>query len=157
MTSRSAGRTLIAASGLFLLPLSAHAVGNRPGLSRTQPTMAQYAQDLSGSSPAKRRYAARVLLRQVRTARRQAATGPEDDLTRDQARQTLTDSDRLVAPGCIRHLSVREITAPCADILRLLETQAALAPLEVQLGREGRRGVQRRLQRAITTLKSLEP
>jgi hypothetical protein len=148
---------LVLATSLILLPLDGEAVGPTRGPIQRRPTVESYARDLSSSSPAKRRYAARVLLRQIRTARRAAARGPEDDLTRDEARQTLTDCDRVVAPACSSHIALPEVTGPCADILGLLETRSALPQLKEQLQREQRRSVQRRIKRAITTIQAVKP
>ncbi len=135
---------------------SAHAVGS-PLIPTLPHSVEKYAQDLTSTNRAKRRFAARVLLRRVRTARRLAARGPEDDLTRAEAQQTLTDFDHLVAPRCTDHLSTVEISGPCADILRLLETKAAIPALESHLQEESRPGVRRRIEKALHTIRQVSP
>ena len=135
---------------------SAQAVGNRLGPKKAPPGLAKYVQDLTHSTAARRSYAGRVLLRRVKSARRAAARGPEDDLTRAGAQQVLTDFDQQVAPTCTRHLAVAEITGACADILRLLETQASLPALQAQLQVESRRNEKKRLKKAIQRLEALK-
>jgi len=147
-------RVLLCISLALLCP-DAAAVGKGLGPKRSQPTLQKYAADLTSDSAAKRSYAGRVLLSRVKTARRQAATGPEDDLTRAEALQVLTDFDRLVAPVCTRHLAVPEITAPCADILRYLESADALTALKAQLARETRKRIKKRLEQAIAHLEKV--
>lgn len=137
---------------MALLPLPAGAVGNRLGPAVRPPTLEKLAQDLTNQNPARRSYAGRVLLRQVKTARREAARGPDDDLTRGTAMQTLTDFDRLVAPVCTRHLSLVEITSPCAEILGYLQTRAALPSLRAQRTIETRSRVIKLLDKAIARL-----
>ena len=119
-------------------------------------TKNKYVQDLTHSTAARRSYAGRVLVRRVKSARRAAARGPEDDLTRAGALQVLTDFDQQVAPTCIRHLAVTEITGACAEILRVLETRAALPALQAQLQVETRRRVKKRLKKAIERLEALK-
>ena len=139
---------------LALLPLTADAVGNRLGPAARPPTLEKMAQDLTNQNPARRSYAGRVLLRQVKTARREAARGPDDDLTRAAAMQTLTDFDRLVAPVCTRHLALPEITSPCAEMLRYLQTRSALPMLRAQRERETRSRVIKELDKAIAELEA---
>jgi hypothetical protein len=137
---------------LALLPLNVDAVGNRLGPAVRPPTLEKMAQDLTHHNPARRSYAGRVLLRQVKTARKEAAHGPEDDLTRATAMQALTDFDRLVAPVCSQHLAVPEITSPCAEILRYLQTRTALPMLKAQRKIETRSRVIKELDEAIAGL-----
>lgn len=156
MTERWWLAWLAAPLAVTLSAHSAEAVGNRLGPRKPPPTLAKYVQDLTHSNAARRSYAGRVLLRQVKSARRAAATGPEDDLTKAGAMQVLVDFDQQVAPTCTRHLNVREITAACADILRLLETQTALSALQAQLQVETRRKVKKRLQKAISRIEAVK-
>ena len=109
---------------------------------------ARYAADLVGDDEPKRLYAARVLLRRVRTAWR-LAVRDDADIRTIEARQTLSEFDELVAPRCIRQLTVRSTVKTCAKILGLLETQAALSTLEEQLNTAQKRRTQRALRRAI--------
>ena len=154
MTSRALAAALTLALLMALGAEAAWAVGNRIGPKRPAPTLQKYVQDLTGSSASKRSYAARVLRRQVKAARRQAAHGPEDDLTRAEAMQRLTDFDQLVAPACTRHLSLPEITIACADILKYLESRAALPALKAHLLVETRRRAKKRLTAAIAQIES---
>ena len=154
MTEPPRGAALLAAAGLAFSTSSAFAVGNRV-IPSTPHGVEKYAQDLTHANSARRRFAARVLRRRARTARRHAARTAGDDLMRAEAQQTLTDFDHLVAPSCTHHLDLPEITAPCADILRLLQTQSAMESLEKQLSVETRSHAQRRLQRAITQIKAV--
>ena len=156
MASRVLRLALWLAACLSVAPHHAYAVGSRMGPAGVAPTTEKYVSDLGSSNAAKRRYAARVLLRWVHTARRRAARGPQDDLTRAEALQTLTNFDQMVAPRCTTDLHVAELTGPCADILRLLETQSALEPLRLQLTKEARKGVQRRLRRAIDIIEEAQ-
>ena len=139
----------------LLIPATSLGVGKAIGPKRAPPTLIKLVQDLSSENSAKRRYAGRVLHSRAKTARSQAARGPEDDLTRADAMQVLTDFDQLVAPACIRHIALPEVTAACADILRLLETRTALSALKGQLERETRRREKRRLTKAIERIEAV--
>ena len=73
MTERATGSRLLLAIALALTPVSASAVGKAIGPKRAPPTLAQYVADLTSENAAKRSYAGRVLVRQVKAARRSLA------------------------------------------------------------------------------------
>ena len=97
---------------------------------------ARYASDLVGSDASDRLYAARVLLRRVRTAWK-LSTKDDDSIEVLEARQTLTEFDEIVAPRCLRMLSTSNTAKPCIQILGMLETEAALDPMRQQLASAG--------------------
>jgi hypothetical protein len=107
---------------------------------------------LDSGEPAKRRLAIRALRTVVRAEVRRSADGQPDDLLRDEARMILTDLDARLAPRCTEGLAIPELTIPCADILRRLETTQALPALEQARATETRPRARRRLDRTITTL-----
>ena len=88
----------------------------------------RYANDLDGGDKHKRLFAARVLLRRTHEAARVGGRSTED-IRVMEARQRLADFDTLVAPKCVRLLKTSNVSRPCAKILGLLETQAAIVPL----------------------------
>ena len=96
---------------------------------RQDTTTERYADDLVGQDVSDRLYAARVLLRRVRTAWRVAGR-KGDALQTIEARQTLANFDQLVAPRCIRQLAVRNVRIPCTQILGMLETKEAVPALQ---------------------------
>jgi hypothetical protein len=97
---------------------------------------ARYASDLVGTDASDRLYAARVLLRRIRTAWRMS-TKDDDSIEVLEARQTLNEFDEIVAPRCLRMLSKSNTAKPCIQILGMLETEAALDPMRQQLGSAG--------------------
>ena len=114
---------------------------------------ARYAADLVGEDGPKRVYAARVLLRRVRTAWRFAVREDTDILTLE-ARQTLSEFDALVAPRCIRQLTVPDTRRQCARILGLLETKGAIDPLKLEFESAKRRCDRKALLRAIERIEA---
>jgi len=96
----------------------------------------RYASDLVGSNAADRLYAARVLLRRVRSAWK-SSVKDSDDIDVLEARQTLSEFDEIVAPRCLRMLSTNNTAKPCIQILGMLETKAALEPMHQQLASAG--------------------
>ena len=114
-------------------------------------TLERYAHDLVGSDASDRLYAAREILRRVRRAHRLASRdGVEIEIL--EAKQHLTDFDRMVAPKCIRQLTVQNVRRICATILGLLETNEAITPLESALEAETRRGARRSMVKALERL-----
>ena len=121
-------RVVLAAALLGANP--AWAAGTIPQTPIPQDTTDQrYANDLDGADKHKRLFAARVLLRRTNEAARIGSRSSED-IRVMEARQRLADFDTLVAPKCIRLLATPNVSRPCARILGLLETQAAIAPLQ---------------------------
>ena len=89
----------------------------------------RYANDLDGGDRHKRLFAARVLLRRTAEAAR-VGNRATVDIQVMEARQRLSDFDRLVAPKCLRLLNTANIARPCAKMLGLLETAGAVDALE---------------------------
>jgi hypothetical protein len=114
----------------------------------------QYLRDLAGEDRNRRTYAARVLLRRTRLARRMAGRSRGDRLEIDAARQTLMDFDAVVAPRCIEQLHVIGLTRPCVIMLELLETSAAVPALKTQRTKEVRKGMKRRIDRALIVIRA---
>ncbi len=152
MTERRAPWTGLAVLATLSLPAFATGpVRNQP--MQQEPTLEQRLRDLSGTDKARRLYAARSLLRQVRHADRQAGRTMGDPILIDEGRQALTDFDLLVAPRCIRQLGVADLTRPCVEMLRILETTEAIDPLESHLADEPRPLLQRRIRITIDELR----
>lgn len=142
---------IVRALALFagLSGLSARAAGPLKGLPVSQDTTnARYAADLVSGDGPKETYAARVLRRRVRSAWRAAARDRED-FQAIEARQILGEFDALVAPRCIRQLSNPRTLRPCAQILGMLETEAALEPLQTALTEPLGRCTRKAIERAI--------
>ncbi|MGB0640701.1 MAG: hypothetical protein ACPGTU_15285 [Myxococcota bacterium] len=129
--------------------LTAHARGPVHQLPFAPDTsLERYAHDLIGQNSADRLYAARVLHRRVREAWR-TSVKDSSDIRVIEAKQTLADFDTLVAPKCIRQLKVSNTLRPCASILGMLETEAAVDALKWQLGQENSRRNRRVINRAL--------
>ncbi len=117
------------------------------------------AQDLTSEDKGDRQLAARALRRQVRIHLRDAE-GREGSLSQFEALAALQDNHANVAPRCLKVLDKPDLVGPCADILGLLETPQAAAPLRAALQTEARRGPRRRIERAlarISTASTEEP
>ena len=112
----------------------------------------RYANDLIGDDASDRLYAARVLHRRVRQAWRRA--GKDDDgFHTIEARQTLAHFDLVVAPRCIRQMSVKNVRVPCARILGMLETADALPALQLAANRSLRAKEKRAIGLAVRRIK----
>ena len=111
-------------------------------------SLERYVHDLVGQDAADRLFAARVLHRRVREAWR-LATRTSGEMNVIEAKQTLVDFDTMVAPKCIRQLKVANTVRPCAAILGMLETEAAVQPLLDQRDRERKRRNIRVIDRAL--------
>lgn len=118
------------------------------------PGLDDHLADLDSGDRAKRRLAARSLRVLVRGEVRRSSTRQRDELVRDEARMTLADLDARLAPRCVEGLGNPELTVPCADILRWLETTTALPALERALAAEPRPRARRRLDRTIQALRA---
>ena len=112
----------------------------------------RYASDLLGSDVSERLYAARVLRRRVRSAWRIAGRNGAG-LHAIEARQTLAHFDVVVAPRCIRQLTMKGIRVPCAQILGMLETNDALPALKTAAKRTLSAREQRAVEVAIGRIK----
>jgi len=116
------------------------------------PTFGSYLHKLTGDDRSDRLFAGRVLRRQVRGALRATRRDRPGRLAYDAGLAALDEFDRELAPACIATLDVRNVAGLCADILGLLETQAALEPLREARAGEERARTQRRIDRAITRI-----
>lgn len=140
---------------LLLCP-AARAVGNAGIPGQQPPTVQELAQDLGDGDAPERRFAARSLRGMVRQDVRRSARANAPGVDLAEARLALQVYDDLVAPACIEALTLPEVTGACADILRQLETPAALEPLRAALLVEVRNGARRRLARAIRFLELVQ-
>lgn len=108
--------------------------------------------DLLGEVPKDRLYAARELRRQARRA--VGDLHSRDDIRSAEARLLLEQFDHQLAPACIAALSERTLAGLCADVLRTLETTAAIPALKATSS-SLRGGRARRVDRAIQALEAL--
>jgi hypothetical protein len=139
-----------------LTATTAQAAGPLKGLPIKQDTSTlRYASDLVGSDAPNRLYAVRVLRRRVRTAWR-LAVKDGSDMHLLEARQTLSEFDSLVAPRCIRQLDVPATLRPCAQILGMLETSAALPSLRKQLAQPNGWSTRRAIDKAIRRIEAAQ-
>ena len=123
-------------AALLLWSNCALGVGTIPNSPVKQDTSSlRYANDLDSADANIRLYAARVLRNRVKEAWR-IGNRESTDIRVMEARQTLSDFDHMVAPRCMRLLDTRNVAGPCARILGLLETKAAMTPLERLLASE---------------------
>ena len=114
------------------------------------------AHDLTSEDKGDRQLAARSLRRQVRIHLRDAARR-DGSMSQLEALAALQDYDAKVAPRCLKVLDKPDLISPCADILGMLETPEAAAPLRAALASEARRGPRRRIERALTRIDNATP
>ncbi|MBN1337630.1 MAG: hypothetical protein JXB39_16885 [Deltaproteobacteria bacterium] len=116
---------------------------------------------LLGDDRSERTYAARLLRSRVRLAVRKAERSDPGSLTYGEALAALDGFDALVAPACLQALGAPGATGPCADVLGLLTTPEAVAPLEALLAKEGRGAprcrTRRRIERALERIEGASP
>ncbi len=111
--------------------------------------------DLLSGSASRRRFAARNLLKGTRTALRTVESrNPE---IQAEALLYLEDMDRQVAPECMENLDKPELLLPCAKLLGLLETQAALPVLQAALPMAEGGRTQRAITAAIESIQAAAP
>jgi hypothetical protein len=133
---------------------SAHAVGTVPNTPiKRDVSSRRYVNDLDSADPHIRLFAARVLLRRTREAARNGAK-ESNDMRALEGRQLLSVFDRTLAPQCMRQLKTKNIVRPCVQILGLLETSAALAPLQALLQADPPPCLQRATRHAISRIRS---
>ena len=152
------GHRLAARSALLIAALASGAANaDNPTrmVPQREPSLGEYMDDLGGDVAPDRLYAARVLRGRVKLALRQA--GWRDPMYAAAAAQDLGDFDQRLAPLCVTQLAVRNVTRPCADILRLLESADAVGPLRAAADAEDRAGVARRLRRAALAIEATNP
>ena len=108
-----------------------------------------------GQDPHDRLFAARVIRARVREAWRWAGGGAHQ-LRTIEARQNLSNFDVMVAPRCIRQLSEPNVMRPCAQILGMLESKAALSALQQAYKSTENRRSKRALHHAIEQIRSAQ-
>jgi hypothetical protein len=109
--------------------------------------------ELESSNAKKRRLAAMSLRRMTKKYTRVADREHGDDVQIMEARQALMVFDDELTSTCIDQLAVDNLTGLCADILGMLGSEKAEAPLESQLQREDRRGIARRIEKALEAIR----
>jgi len=126
-----------------------------PGHAQEDVSLERFARDLVGQNPHDRLFAARVIRTRVREAWRWAG-GATDHFRTIEARQTLSTFDVLIVPRCTHQLSVANLLRPCAQILGMLESNAALpALLEANKSARLRRD-KRAVERAIDRIRAAQ-
>jgi len=141
---------------LVLWPGSALAVGTIPNSPVHQDTSSErYINDLDSADANLRIFAARVLLRRTKEAAR-IGNRESTDLRVLEARAVLSAFDVSLAPRCTRLLSTKNVARPCAQILGILETQKAIAPLKALIARDPARCVRRSASHAIERIQDAQ-
>ena len=140
-----------------MLPLLALVFATTP-IQGTQessdPSIEAQIDQLENENARKRRLAAMSLRRMTKKYTRVADREHGDDVQIMEARQALMVFDDELTSTCIEQLAVDNITGLCADILGMLGSEKAEAPLESQLQREDRRGIARRIEKALEAIRT---
>jgi hypothetical protein len=139
-----------------MLPLLALVFAATPMQSASKsydPSIEARIDELESASAKKRKMAAMSLRRMTKKYARVADRERGDDVQIMEARQALMVFDDELARTCIDQLAVKNLTGLCADILGLLGSEQAEAPLESQLEREDRRGIERRIEKALRAIR----
>ena len=140
-----------------MLPLLAFVFAATP-LQATQgssdPSIEARIDELESENAKKRKLAAMALRRMTRKYTRVADRERGDEVEIMEARQALMVFDDELARTCIDQLAVQNLTGLCADILGLLGTEQAEAPLESQLQVEDRKSVGRRIEKALEEIRA---
>ena len=139
--------------GLVYLALgTALAAGPAPVGPKHAPTLEEYISELEADRRSDRLYAVRELRRQVRQAVRESQRR-SGSLRQAEALQSLALYDELLAPKCLLAVPEHEELRPsCADILRYLQTESALQPLQQALELEQRGWALRKIERAMEAI-----
>jgi HEAT repeat protein len=119
----------------------------------SDPSIEARIDQLESENARKRRLAALSLRRMTKKYTRVADRERGDEVQIMEARQALMVFDDELTRTCIEQLAVSNLTGLCADILGLLGNEKAEAPLESQLQREERRGVARRIEKALEAIR----
>lgn len=153
---------LVLIAGPLLAPARAHAAGLDPtgadgeGQSGPSPekTLGDYFQDLDGDNAGDRLAAARVLRGMLRRTLRRVDEGREGTLAWDEARSVLFELEERIPPACLSALEYDNVVAPCAEMLAMLDVDAAVEPLRARAASlpESRRA--ERVQAALTALEA---
>lgn len=123
----------------------------------SEPTVTTMVQDLRGSDKADRRLAAATLRSEVRVAARRADAAPPGSMREAEALVALEDLRLAVGPACIDGLGVPDIRRECADMLGMLQEEAALDRLKLLEQGLERRGERRAVSRAIARIEESRP
>jgi predicted homoserine dehydrogenase-like protein len=136
-----------------LMTLLFSAVQPGPPRTTTDPSIEARIDELESANAKKRKMAAMSLRRMTKKYTRTADREHGDEVQIMEARQALMVFDDELTRTCIEQLAVSNLTGLCADILGLLGNEKAEAPLESQLQREERRGVARRIEKALEAIR----
>lgn len=129
---------------------------NIPGHDQER-TSADLVGELRHENAARRLYAARELRRQARAALRDA-DAPPGSIRADESIVALRLFDEKVAPTCAEIVDKDvDIALQCADILGMLETQAALPALRAAAARNTNPRLLRHLHRAVDRIEAAAP
>lgn len=120
-------------------------------------SMERYVQDLEGSDPHDRLYAARALRSELRLALKRLRRAEPGSLAWDDAATVVDDYTAAVAPACIRVLGLEGVSSPCADMLGWLEVPEALPALEKACEAPPSRRFARKAQKAMSLIRASSP
>ena len=140
-----------------MLPLVAFvfvAITPGPLQATADPSIEAQIDELESDNARKRRLAAMALRRMTKKYTRVADREHGDEVQIMEARQALMVFDDELTRTCVEQLAVQNLTGLCADILGLLGNDEAEAPLESQLQVEDRRGVARRIEKALEAIRT---
>jgi hypothetical protein len=121
-----------------------------PSANQEAPTPADLMRHLAGDDVPDRLLAARDLRRMARRSLKLSNRERGDELVINDALVQLAELDRLAAPTCTALLTAGGVARPCADLLGILETAAALPALHAALptaSRSNRRHIERAIKR----------
>jgi hypothetical protein len=121
---------------------------------KAEPSIEDRIDQLESEIPKKRRLAAMELRRMTRKYTRVADREHGDEVQIMEARQALMVFDDELTRTCVQQLPVENLTGLCADILGMLGSETAEAPLESQLQHEDRRGIARRIEKALEAIRT---
>ncbi len=127
------------------------------GRSQAPQTLAETASALGSGKSSERRFAARVLRQQVKSALKQSSRGNGTSLLSADALLFLEDADRTLAPRCVTALKHADVRVACAQIIAVLEYHAGRAAIAQAIAQEDHPGRARRLARALRQLDTTAP
>lgn len=122
-----------------------------PQANQGPPTAAELMRALGGDNGPDRLLAARDLRRMARRNLKLSNRRRGDELVINDAIVQLDELDAEAAPTCAALLTEGAVARPCADILGILETAAALPALRAALPTASRHN-RRHLERAIARI-----
>ena len=142
---------------LLLLPLPAFAIDQteptEPGTGGSSTkTTSDLLADLHGDEGPDRLYASRALRSQLKHALTVEARAPEASFAYDEARSLLIELEERLPSICAEALTSRQVAAPCAEMLAMLDVKSAIPAIETALAAEPRRRPHARMAAALATL-----